>query len=1380
MSPFSLLHSKTILEESPAMKKYLPKILFVFVILAICGLPVFGQVTTTGSIVGTVADPTGAVVPNATVTAKNKSTGKESTATSTDNGNFSIPQVSSGMYTLTVQATSGFKKSQVTDVKVDVGTPATVNVVLELGNPQETVTIVGGGEVIQTQSATIGTTLTGRQITDIPTASRDALDLVLALPGTSTVGRPRQSSVNGLPKGALNITLDGINVQDNLLKSNDGFFTYIRPRTDAISEVTVSTSNPGAESSGEGAFQIKFVTQGGGNGYHGGGYWYYRTPGFNTNYWFNNNQLTPDPITHRAPRTPIILNQPGFKIGGPISIPKIFNGKDKAFFFFNYEEYRLPESTLRTRNVLSGAAQSGTYQFLSSSFAPPTTGLGATTTCSGSGATRICSVPLYTVAAGAGLAFASVDPTIGALLGEIRSAIPGSRPSGDPNIEQTTFINHGGQLRRFPTVRLDFNLTKKHHIENIWNYQVFGSQVDFLNSRDPQFPGFPNHGAQTSIRFSDSMAWRWTVSDNIVNEARYGLVGGTAQFFGDANAGQFANQGGYNLSLQNFASGGFALTSATNTTAPSRRNSPVREFSDNLSWIRGNHSLNFGATATRIAYWQTAQTIVPTVAFTTNANLDSGPVNAFNFLPATQQAGAAQLYALLSGRMTALNAIAQLNEVDNKYTYLGPLISRAHSLEWGVFGQDNWRFRPNVTLTFGLRYERQVPVQADNDTFAAVGYDGLFGESGANNLFKPGTLTGSHSAYTLFGKGSRAYNPTGIFLPSFGFTYSPNFAGGFLHRLTGNSGQTVFRGGFSMASVREGTGVFTAVTGANPGGTITTNRSLTLNNLPVGTYLRQGPFAAPAFPSSPIYPNNGLITDSVNSFDPNIKIGYVESWSFGIQREIKKDNVIEVRYVGNRGHKLWRQIDLNELNVIENGVYSEWKLAQQNLLANIACGNTAGCVGGGLNFRYRGPGTGTFPLPITLAYFTGLSSGALDPNSAASYTSALGSGTGNFASATYYNTMNPLSPSPISFGNNLSSTAFDNRRTPAGQACFGITNCGQATAASFGATGLGLFPYNHFLVNPGKRGDPFLVNNSAQTWYDAVTVEFRRRFSAGLLVQSSYTFGKALSNTYASSSSVFDQPSTLRDNQLKKGFTPFDIRQGFKTNFIYELPVGKGRTFMSSANGLVDKIVGGWGINGNIRIQSGIPFNFAAPVAIGPGIQNSGNVQVVGMTYKELQKAVGVYRDPDGFIYLLPKDIRDNTVKAFNVGLTAAGGAAYTTGAPTGRFIAPAGFGNCAQAYNGQCGYANLTLHGPAFFRFDLSIAKKIRFSENVNFEMRAEFLNAFNNINFQPGAAGNDVNTLGSFTSSLFGRMTSAYQDLSTTNDPGGRVGQLVLRLNF
>jgi len=1351
------------------MKKYLPKFLFVFVILAICGLPVFGQVTA-GSIVGTVTDPTGAVVPNATVTAKNKATGKESTSTTSDSGNFNIPQVSAGLFTVTVQATSGFKKSQVTEVKVDVGTPTTVNVVLELGNPQETVTVVGGGELIQTQSATIGTTLTGRQITDIPTASRNALDLVLALPGTSTVGRPRQSSVNGLPKGALNITLDGMNVQDNLLKSNDGFFTYIQPRTDAISEVTVSTSTPGSESSGEGAFQIKFVTQGGTNGYHGGGYWYYRSPGLNANYWFNNRDLTPDPITHRAPRTPVILNQPGFKVGGPISVPGIFNGKDKAFFFVNYEEYRLPESTLRTRTVLSQAAQSGIYQFFSATNVQTAATPALNTTCAtapaGSPSAFLCGTNVYARAAAAGGLISTPDPTIGALLTSIRSSIPFSKATGDPNLETTTFINKGGQLRRFPTVRFDFNVTKKHHIENIWNYQVFGSKVDFLNNVDPAFPGFPNQGAQTSIRFSDSMAWRWTVSNNIVNEARYGLVGGTVQFFPTVGAGQFANQGGYNLGI-----GAAGITSATVTTGPQRRNSPVREFSDSLSWVRGNHSLNFGVSTTKIQFWQQLITVVPSVTLAAST-LDPTPTAAFSTLPSGNQGGATALLTTLTGRITAVNATSRLSEVTNKYTYLGDLVSRAKSFEWGVFGQDTWRFRPNVTLTFGLRYERQNAISPQNNTYSTVSLAGLFGESGVDNLFKPGTLAGSPSQFTLATPGTPAYNTTGLFLPSFGFTYSPNFgAEGMLHRVLGGPGQTVVRGGFSIASVREGTQVFQGVTGANAGGNLAANLNLTFGNLPVGTYLRNGPFGQPAncttpglpvgcVPLSPTYPNTGLITDSVNGFDPNLKIGYVESWSVGIQREIKRDNVIELRYVGNRGHNLWRQVDLNELNVVENGVYSEFKLAQQNLLANIAAGR-------GAQFRYQGPGTGTNPLPITFGTFQGAApAGAGNCATVAACNTLYGSSF--FALAAIVNSLNPLNPAPLTYGANLNSTVFDNRRTPLGQTCYGVTTSANAAGTTVaGCTGLGLFPYNQFLVNPGKRGDPFIVNNTAQSWYDGLTIEYRRRLSAGLLVQGSYTFGKALSNTYASSSSVFDQPSTLRNLWLRKGVTPFDIRNGFKTNFIYELPVGKGKMFMSNSHGLVNAVVGGWIMNGNIRIQSGNPFSL-------------NNVQLIGITRGQLENLVKPYRDPDGFIYVFPKDIRDQTIKANNIAISAAAGPNYTLGAPSGRYIAPAGTGNCQQAWTGQCGFANLVLHGPRFTRFDLSIAKKINFSEHINVEMRVEMLNAFNNINFLVGSAANDVNTLGGLGSTSFGRMTAAYQDTSTTNDPGGRIGQLVLRLNF
>ena len=145
----------------------------------------------------------------------------------------------------------------------------------------------------------------------------------------------------------------------------------------------------------------------------------------------------------------------------------------------------------------------------------------------------------------------------------------------------------------------------------------------------------------------------------------------------------------------------------------------------------------------------------------------------------------------------------------------------------------------------------------------------------------------------------------------------------------------------------------------------------------------------------------------------------------------------------------------------------------------------------------------------------------------------------------------------------------------------------------------------------------------------------------------------------------------------------------------------------------------------------------------------------------------------------MPFDFRQNTSRASNTTFTSAG-AVYTQGAPTGRFVAPSGFGNCIQGIIGQCGFNNLVIKGPSFFRFDLSLAKKVKFTERINLEMRAEALNAFNNINFLVGAADSDVNGAGTLSSAFFGRFTAAYQDTSTTTDPGGRLIQLVLRLNF
>lgn len=1290
------------------MTRRLLKLFSALIIASACSLLAFGQSGTTAPLSGSVLDPNGAAISGAEVTVKNNATGTEFKVKSSGSGAYTVPALGAGVYTVTVEA-PGFKKAVIQDVQILAATPATANVTLEVGAASESVVIQGGGEVLQTQSANIATTITGRQIIELPFTSRDALDLVLLLPGTSTPGRPRTSTVNGLPKGALNLTMDGINIQDNTLKSSDGFFTYIRPRVDAIEEVTLSTATPGAESSSEGAVQIKFVTKSGNNDYHGSLYEYHRNPALNSNYWFSNRA--------GQPRARVLLNQFGGRVGGPISIPKLFNGRDRAFFFVNYEEYRLPEQAFRQRTILNPLTQTGVFQYNTSGGVQQVNLLqlaARQTNCSGCTST--------------------IDPTIGKLLADIRQSTTTTgfiEQLTDPNLQRFSFTNTGGQRRTFTTVRFDFNLSSKHKLENIYNYDYFGSKVDFLNSADPIFPGFPGQASQLSNRFSDVIALRSTLTPTLVNEARFGFTGGTVVFFPENSVANFngsvANQQGFLLSI---SAAGINNALPGTANGPQRRNAPTWQFNDTLNWTRGSHSMSYGYSFTQVNFWGRNQTLVPSISFGIDTN---DPANAMfttaNFPGAATAdlSRARAIYAVLTGHITAINGNARLDE-NGKYVYLGELTQKFRQREMGFFAQDAWRVKPNLTLTAGLRYEVQFPFTAANNVFSQVTFDDLFGESGPGNLFKPGTLTGRPSQYTAFAPGSHTNNiDKNNFAPSIGVTWSPNWKEGVLKRVFGEGGQTVFRGGYSIAFNREGMNVFSSILGGNPGASITTNRNLTLGNLgALPLLLREtSRLGAPSFPSSPTYPNTGLITDGVNAFNPNLGLGYVQSWTIGVQREINKDTVVEVRYVANRGVKQWQQYDLNETNIIENGFLNEFKLAQANLKANIAAGR-------GNNFRYAGPGTGTAPLPIILSYF----SGKVDPSVVANYSST------NFASTTFVNTLATNGPSPFGFAGSLFGNA---------------TFRGNAIAAGL--------PINFFQVNPGKLGGAFTMENNGRSYYDAAVVELRRRLSHGLLVQGSYTFARNLTNMPVSSSVVFYQPPTLREVAGDKTLSPFGITHALKLNWIYDLPFGRGKAFGGGVNRLADLAIGGWEFHGTARIQSGSPNNL-------------GNVQLVGMTRNDLQKALKIRKEASA-VYFLPQDIIDNTIKAFNVSATSATG--YSAlGAPTGRYISPASGASCIESFGGECGTTNLVLYGPSFTRFDLSVVKKFKFTERINFEFRAEFLNAFNNINFLVGSAASDVVAVGGFGSATFGQTANAYQDTSTTNDPGGRLIQFVARINF
>src|SRR5262245_19362954 len=397
----------------------------------------FAQATTSGRLAGTVTDAQGAVVSNAQVNVKHNETQALFTALSNKEGGWSLPSVSPGTYTVTVTA-AGFKTTVVQEVKVDVGQPTTVNATLETGGVNDQVVVMGGGEVLQNASANVSTTITGRQIHELPFSTRDALQLMLVMPGVQTPGTPRTSSVNGLPKATLNITLDGANIQDNFLKSTDGFFTTTQPKSDAVEEVSISTATPGAESGGGGAVQIRFVTKQGTNEFHGGLFWQHRNDALNSSYYFNGEAFD------NLPRDRILLNQFGGNVGGPIIIPKLFHGRDKAFFFVNVEEFRLPQTFGVSRTVLTDLARQGTFRYKDSKGVVRDVNLFNIAAAGAGGRTYTSTPDSMTANAQNLIATAAKD-------GVLRDRI---ETNNDYNRLNLSFTDPARNIRRFPTIRL--------------------------------------------------------------------------------------------------------------------------------------------------------------------------------------------------------------------------------------------------------------------------------------------------------------------------------------------------------------------------------------------------------------------------------------------------------------------------------------------------------------------------------------------------------------------------------------------------------------------------------------------------------------------------------------------------------------------------------------------------------------------------------------------------------------------------------------------------------------------------------------------------------------------------------------------------------------
>ncbi len=846
--------------------------LFALALMGLLESPVLAQGGSAKStITGTVVDTAGGVLPGATVIVRNAGTSVETATVTNSTGVFDVPALDAGTYTITISL-SGFRTAVLTDVELLAATTRSVKATLDVGQLTEAVEVRGGAQLVQTQSTAVSSTIRADQMATLPLVARNALNFVVFLPGVDTSSNnhsQRSSTIMGLPQSTLSVTVDGSNVQDKYTRSGDGFFANLQPRLDMVEEVTVSSATAGADSSGQGAVQIKFVTRSGTNKFVGSVYEYTRHQNLNSNTWLN--------LRNGLARNVLVLNQYGGREGGPIVIPGWYDGRGKAFFFVNMEQLRFPLSNTRTRIMLSEPAQQGVFRYAVS------------------GATR--QVNLFEVAARCSTCGQAVtpDPTVAALLARIRS---GTGTTGivnnrtDPNTQDFLWQPESLRIDNVPTVRLDFNLGSAHRLSTSFSYQGQRLTPNLFGGDEPNFPGLGNQAELYSAISRSSTTLRSTFGKNLVNEVRVGWSNGPVYFADSVNAGQFEDQAGFDLVFPNVGS---ALTGATTNRGHQSRNGKSWNLDNTINWLSGKHSVQFGAAFTRTSGWMKNQNIVPQIQFGVDGTND--PANAMfvdaNFPGASSAdlGNARSLYAFLTGRVISINSEVRLDGATGQYVYMGLAQTAEHQDELGLFVQDSWRLRPNVTINAGLRWQLAFPFRADASVYSMNTFEDLCGVSGPGsgpggrgcNLFNPGVFNGGGRVptYERYESGHTGYRTEyDNFAPNVGVAWQPAVQGGWLRGLLGDPDLATLRASFGIAYNSDGLSFFRDVYNANPGSTVSTTRSAASAQFPLVPAGQRWPLllresdrlgASPGIPTEPVYPMAVNFNSGVNLIDPYVQ-----------------------------------------------------------------------------------------------------------------------------------------------------------------------------------------------------------------------------------------------------------------------------------------------------------------------------------------------------------------------------------------------------------------------------------------------------------------------------------------------------------------------------
>ncbi|MBL8212676.1 MAG: carboxypeptidase regulatory-like domain-containing protein [Bryobacterales bacterium] len=820
--------------------------------MILAGAVCFAQVER-GGITGSVTDSTGASMAKVSVTAVNEATGVVSRVETTDDGLYKIPYLPAGTYTLTMES-DGFTTHKVASVPVLVGQVATVNATLKPGSLQQEITVRADALSVEQASSSLGYVTSGKQIIELPTG-RSPYSLLKLSPGVIDVGNAGTGPiVSGGRSNTSAILFDGQDTRNNSTLDN----AYTPPQ-ESVAEVRYITNSFSAEYGRSAGGVVVAAGRSGTNQLHGSAYDYLRNDKLNANSWANNRNNVARGRQRR--------NDYGFSLSGPVYLPKLYDGRNKTFFFFNWDESNDHGVSTPTANVPTALQKTGDFS----------------QTMTSAGALIRIYDPLTTMADSSQSSGFSRQPFPGNLL-------PASRM--DPAMKKVLAYYPEPTLPNSPTVNVnwsqnfpqivkttrwygrgDRNFSDRNKLFFRYGYETTPRTSPFSNIA---FPGEGTNGGgnQSSIGHSAALSDTHTFSPNLIGEFRAGFTRREIKLTPLSVGFDFTTLGFPQYMKAASGATRFPRFNITDFTAlgPDRASHNITaettpQYQAHITWLKGAHAVKTGFDLL-ICYFNTFRPDYPAGLFGFGRAFTQGP----NPATATATAGYGLASAMLgvpdSGQFTVGPSLALVQPSNNFYL------------------QDDWKVRRDLTINLGLRFEYQTPFR---ERYNQIAY---FDPSGTE------PLTGQKGVLTMTSASHRyPSNPNYNWAPRIGLAWTFRPA-------------TVFRAGYGIFFAPGSGGVGSSPGDLGSGSSVSTGvffgQPPAAPNTPVPGASLANPFVTGLRP----YPNS-LVGGGVNAIWPEWPTPTNQMWNANLQRTFGSNLLVEAAYIGSRGMRIWNNYNRN-------------------------------------------------------------------------------------------------------------------------------------------------------------------------------------------------------------------------------------------------------------------------------------------------------------------------------------------------------------------------------------------------------------------------------------------------------------------------------------